>query len=229
MAEKQPDLTHEYLADSFDQVMNTYDLKQRLKVLIDIFLSQIDLENALVLDAGCGTGHASKRLEKLAFKVISVDLGHQLLRLTEKNANTIPTQASILNLPFCENRFDLVFSSEVVEHTPQPLLAVQELWRVIKPGGWLALSTPNKLWEFPVRLASTLKLRPYDGYENFLRPAELNSFITNLGGIVIQHRGIHLLPFQIPLFNIINRQMDKYGATLLPVMINQAILCQKLS
>jgi 2-polyprenyl-6-hydroxyphenyl methylase/3-demethylubiquinone-9 3-methyltransferase len=227
MAEKQPDLTHEYLADNFDQVMNFYDLEQRLKVLIDIFLSKINLENAWVLDAGCGTGHASKRLEKLAFKVISVDLGHQLLRLTQKKANTIPAQASILHLPFQDNQFDLVFSSEVIEHTPQPLLAVQELWRVIKPGGWLTLSTPNKLWEFPVRLSSTLRLRPYDGYENFLRPAELKRFITNLGGKVIQHRGIHLLPFQIPLLNIINRQMDKHGTTLLPVMINQAILCQK--
>jgi 2-polyprenyl-3-methyl-5-hydroxy-6-metoxy-1,4-benzoquinol methylase len=221
-------LTHEKLVDSFDEIMNSYDADRRLAVLIDDFLSEIDLEKAKVLDAGCGTGIGSKKLIEKGSDVTSVDLGFKLVKLTSQKAKSTPTQASILNLPFESNLFDIVFSTEVIEHIPDPLGAITELWRVIKPGGWLTLSTPNYLWQGPVRFASLVGLRPYDGYENFIRPVTLRNHIHQLGGKIIEHRGIHLFPFQLKTLHKINRNIDQFGKTLLPIMINQAILCQKL-
>lgn len=220
-------LTHEKLADSFDEIMNSYDADRRLSVLIDDFLSEINLEKAQVLDAGCGTGIGSNRLKEKGSDVISVDLGFNLVKLASRKANSTPTQASILNLPFESNQFDIVFSTEVIEHIPDPLSAITELWRVIKPGGWLTLSTPNYLWQIPVRFASLVGLRPYDGYENFIRPAVLRNHILQLGGVIIEHQGIHLFPFQLKILHKINRYIDQFGKPLLPIMINQAILCQK--
>ncbi len=65
-------LTHEKLADSFDEIMNSYDADRRLAVLIADFLSEIDLEKAKVIDAGCGTEIGSKRLKEKGSEVVSV-------------------------------------------------------------------------------------------------------------------------------------------------------------
>lgn len=220
-------LTHDRLVDSFDHVMYSYDVERRMTVLIDDFLARIDLKNAGVLDAGCGTGRASKILSERGSNVTSVDLGYNLVKLTKEKADTDTAQVSITELPFSSDSFDIVFCSEVIEHIPDPLQGVNELWRVLKPGGWLSLSTPNYLWQYPVRFASKIGLRPYKGYENFLRPARLRNHILELGGKIIEHRGIHLLPFQFSGLNKLNMYFDQFGDILLPVMINQAIFCRK--
>lgn len=65
--------------------------------------------------------------------------------------------ADIHKLPFNENEFSFVLCTEVVEHVIDPSLAIKELYRVLKPGGTLILSTrfvypihdsPNDYWRF---------------------------------------------------------------------------------
>jgi hypothetical protein len=66
-------------------------------------------------------------------------------------------------------------------------------------------------------------LRPYDGLENFVRPADLSGTFKSLRAEIVEHRGIHLLPFQIAALHPLLRLLDRYGQTLLPLMINQCI------
>ena len=49
----------------------------------------------------------------------------------------------IFHLPFADNSVDILISSEVVEHLPDPKPALQEMERVLKPGGYAMITTPN--------------------------------------------------------------------------------------
>lgn len=225
---QNPELTHDRLGADFDLLMNQYDISRRLDVLIDLFLKDVNLAGLSVLDAGCGTGRGAEQFAMRGAQVTAVDLGMRLLNRTQERCSSChPAQASVLQLPFADNTFDVIFSTEVIEHTPDPIASVHEMVRVLKPNGLLSLSTPNLLWQTPVRIASKLGLRPYDGLENFLSPRKLRLALQNTNGNVRQHRGIHLLPFQIRFLHPVIQYIDRFGKTLLPLMINQAILYQK--
>ena len=101
-----------------------------------------------VLDAGCGGGalvYASLRED--ASRVVGVDLSQKALLHTKRLVRTyLPDQenrvevrqASLLQLPFDDGLFDVVFSAGVLHHIPDsPEKAFAELVRVLKPGGVL--------------------------------------------------------------------------------------------
>ena len=216
-------LAHDRLADSFDELMNEYDVARRVDVLVHEFLAGLDLHGRRVLDAGCGTGRATAALAARGADVVAVDLGERLVARTRRRCACRALVGTVLSLPFPNASFDVVLSTEVIEHLPDPAAAVKEFARVLTPGGHLVLSTPNRLWQGPVRLASALRLRPYDGLENFMRPRELRQAAAGAGLDLVEHRGIHLLPFQITFMHPVLKYMDRYGAALLPLMINQAV------
>lgn len=203
--------------------MNEYDVSRRVEVLVGEFLVDADVRGRTVLDAGCGTGRGTAALAGHHADVVAIDIGLKLAAAARRRCACRPAVGNVMSLPFSDATFDVVLSMEVIEHLPDPALAVKEFGRVLKKGGHLVLSTPNWLWQAPVRLASALRLRPYDGLENFLAPRELRAAARNAGLTVLEHRGIHLLPFQIRPIQPFLRYMDRYGVALLPLMINQCL------
>lgn len=216
-------LSHDRLADRFDDLMNEYDVSRRVEVLVDEFLEDADVRLRLVLDAGCGTGRATAALARRHANVVAVDIGERLVTRARQRCECRPVVGSVVSLPFPDATFDVVLSTEVIEHVTHPPDAVKEFARVLKPGGHLVLSTPNWLWQAPVRIASALRVRPYDGLENFLTPAELRAAALDAGFVLVEHRGIHLLPFQIGWIHGLLKYIDRYGTSLLPLMINQCL------
>jgi 2-polyprenyl-3-methyl-5-hydroxy-6-metoxy-1,4-benzoquinol methylase len=221
------ELSHDRVAGQFDELMNEYDVTRRIEVLVDQFLTPQILTAGLVLDAGCGTGRGTHTLRQRGASVVALDIGYNLIKSVKLKYHCAATQSSILSLPFADQVFDVVFSSEVIEHTPDPAQAVRELYRVLKSRGHLVLSTPNWWWRWSVSLASRLGFCPYDALENWMRPGELRRVIESMGGQVLAHRGIHLWPFQLRVLNRWSRWMDRYGRILLPIMINQCMHCIK--
>jgi 2-polyprenyl-3-methyl-5-hydroxy-6-metoxy-1,4-benzoquinol methylase len=220
-------LTHDRLVRQFDALMDDYDLGRRNDVLVEHFLKDVDLRGALVLDAGCGVGGLTRALVAKGADVVALDIGPQLAATTRQRHGCDAVLGSLTGLPFRRDAFDVVLSSEAIEHTPDPAASVLELYRVLKPRGHLTLSTPNRLWQPPVRLASAIGLRPYDGFENFLWPSELRRVLERAGAQVREHRGVHLWPFQIRPLRGLSTRVDRWGIGLLPLMVNQCIWCTK--
>ncbi len=64
---------------------------------------------------------------------------------TDLNSPLADVKADICNLPFGDNLFDVILCNHVLEHIPNDTKAMQELYRVLKPGGWGIFQIPQDL------------------------------------------------------------------------------------
>lgn len=219
---------HEKLADRFEQVISEHDTRRRLEVLIDEFLTDDMVAGKEALEVGCGIGQFSAGLQRRGAVVTATDIGPQLLENTRRRVGCECVQVDALHLVdhFGPDRFDLVLSSECIEHTPDPVAALRQMAGVLKPGGFLSVSTPNKVWWPIVALATKLRVRPFDGYENFIWWGTMRSTLRDAGLRIVQERGLHLFPFQLGLHGL-STWCDRHLQALRGVMINICVLAQK--
>ncbi len=98
-----------------------------------------NLRGAAVLDVGGGPGYFADafRAAGAAYAGVDPDVG-ELTARGEAGANTV--RASGLRLPLADASLDLTYSSNVLEHVPQPEAMVREMLRVTKPGGMVLIS-----------------------------------------------------------------------------------------
>lgn len=64
---------------------------------------------------------------------------------TDLNSPLADVKADICNLPFEENKFDVILCNHVLEHIPDDTKAMSELYRILKPGGWGIFQIPQDL------------------------------------------------------------------------------------
>ncbi len=102
----------------------------------------VDVAGACVLDLGCGTGHNSRALRAAGATVVGLDLDALCARETAGHA-VVSVAADGMYLPFAEGCFDVVFCSNMLEHAPDPWLVLDEINRVLRPGGWAWVSFTN--------------------------------------------------------------------------------------
>lgn len=109
----------------------------------DIDLSKISDWN--VLDAGCGGGRYSAAWSKLGAKsVTGLDFSEENIATARERMrlnNVTFKHGNVLDMPFEDNSYDVVFCNGVLHHTPDWKRGVGEIVRVLKPGGlgWLYL------------------------------------------------------------------------------------------
>ena len=116
------------------------------KSAIDTF----DINYKTVLEIGCGRGGFSEYLSQQYLsigKLYACDYSESALELgrsrTKFSSKIVWQREDIQNLSFRDNTFDTVISCETIEHVPNPRKALQELYRVLKPGGKFILTCPN--------------------------------------------------------------------------------------
>lgn len=107
----------------------------------EIVLSALrGLKPEKVLDIGCGTG-----ANLLLFKgrVVGLDISFKALTLAKRRkTNAILVQGKAESLPFKENSFDLVLALDLLEHLPDDVKGLREMYRVLKKGGTLLVTVP---------------------------------------------------------------------------------------
>src|SRR5208282_6875070 len=98
-----------------------------------------------VLDVGCGTGVVAVTAARRGAKVTGLDLSPDLLERARKNASTAAvdvdfTEGDAEALPYPDASFDVVLSQFGHMFAPRPVVAAQEMLRVLKTGGRVAFS-----------------------------------------------------------------------------------------
>lgn len=98
-----------------------------------------------LLDAGCNTGEATREFAKRADYTAGVDFDPASVEAARQaNPGVDFAVATLEALPFDDARFDTAVCLDVLEHVDDDLAALNELHRVLRPGGTLILTTPHR-------------------------------------------------------------------------------------
>ena len=114
--------------------------KTREDIAIDL------VEGDRILDVGCWRGYTSETLAKRYKEVIGIDLLPKEIEKAKKRVKAKNVRFEVMDacsLKFPDNYFDCALFLEIIEHVENPIKALKEIYRVLKPGGCLVLSTPN--------------------------------------------------------------------------------------
>lgn len=218
---------YDTIADRFDAVMNRYDLDRRLDLVFHKYLAGEPLAGRTLLDVGCGTGWFAARATARQAHVTALDVSVRLLEKTRQKCPAALVAGDACRLPFPDAAFDFVMSSECIEHTHDPLQAVREMCRVVKPGGTVVLTVPNRIWRWSATFAAVFKLRPYEGLENWVSWWQLRRTLHSHGMRIVGMTGFHLFPPVLRFTWPTLRYLDRFGGAIGPVMLNVAVKAVK--
>jgi SAM-dependent methyltransferase len=143
---------------------------------IAAMLRLMDVEpGATVLDAGCGPGVHSVRVARAGFRVCAIDVSQTMLaeaqsRVTAAGAAALVefSMQDLTRLTFPDASFRYVFSWGVIIHIHEVEKALDQLTRIVEPGGKLALYVTNRsAWDHKLeRLLRFVLRKPLEGRES---------------------------------------------------------------
>lgn len=132
-------------------------------------LAQLHCAGAKVLDAACGAGYGARMLKDAgAASVEGVDIDGASIRRAERDYGGPGIRfrtGDVLRLPFGNGTFDVVVTFETIEHVPDGAVWLREAARVLRPGGRLIVSTPNREVTNPGVLFGGKVFNPYHAFE----------------------------------------------------------------
>lgn len=106
---------------------------------------KIPLDRKSVLDLGCGSGYWTKAIKDRLIapeRVIGLDFGDAFLEKARRVYGAEVVKGDFHHLPFDESTFDAIYADNTIEHSFSPHRVLQECFRVLKPGGILAMCVP---------------------------------------------------------------------------------------
>lgn len=147
-----------------------------------------------VLDLGCGAGRHSFAMYRRGADVVALDadadelagVGEMFAAMRAEGQVPATAEADVkegdaLELPFADGEFDRIVAAEILEHLPDDLRAIDELVRVLRPGGTVAVTVPRWFPELICWRLSTAYRDAPGGHVRIYTDAELTGKLEHAG------------------------------------------------
>lgn len=204
------------ISDFFDQDSGGRDksftqdriLGYEQEVRQQTLLSLISDSYLMGLDAGCGNGRDFIILLEHIQTIVGIDFSQGMVAKAKIKAGRVLegqhihlAMADVTRIPLRNSSFDFIACSEVLEHVPDWKKALLEFHRLLKPGGMLIVSTPNRISMYGLtrylgRLLIGTK-HPYDKWKSY---RELRNALRAAGFEIIDAKGSCYLPGDISYY-----------------------------
>ncbi|MEZ0391386.1 MAG: bifunctional 2-polyprenyl-6-hydroxyphenol methylase/3-demethylubiquinol 3-O-methyltransferase UbiG, partial [Pseudobdellovibrionaceae bacterium] len=167
-----------------------------------------------VLDVGCGAGFLSNYLGREGFSVTAIDLSVSSLEVARRRDETKQVhylQADAYDLPFDDGYFDVVTSTDFLEHVSEPKRVLKEISRVLGPSGFFFFHTFNRNWISKLLAIKSLewfvKNTPehLHVYDLFIKPKDLKKWMEDENMEVLEMHGIRPKILQLPVWRLLTR------------------------
>jgi len=162
-------------------------------VRLDYVRERTRLDDARILDVGCGGGLLSEALAQRSARVTAIDLAEDLVKVAKLHGLESGVQVdyrvqSVESLAAEQpGSFDAVTCMEMLEHVPDPAAILQACATLLKPGGSLFVSTLNRtpaafaLAIVGAEYVARLLPRGTHQYAAFIKPSELGGWLREAG------------------------------------------------
>jgi ubiquinone/menaquinone biosynthesis C-methylase UbiE len=144
--------------------------------------------NSRILDVGCATGRLLGTLASAGFgNLAGVDIAERIVSVSKRRLEQIGVLAELrvadaeTGLPWCSSSFDIVTVTGVFHHFFRPEMAIQEISRVLSPGGKVVIVDP---WFPPIVrhiINIALRVKPHSGDYRFYSPRGIIALFNRNG------------------------------------------------
>lgn len=151
--------------------------------------------NTTAIEIGCGEGFSTEKIRQMLPSQIKLSASEYVAQLVpkaqKKNPKVNIIQESVYDLKHDDNTFDIVFLLEVLEHLDYPNQALEEIKRIIKPGGYLIVGVPREpIWRI-LNMSRAKYLKDFGntpGHLNHWSSRGLIDVVEKNFGKVIKHK-----------------------------------------
>jgi ubiquinone/menaquinone biosynthesis C-methylase UbiE len=169
--EYQRDFSEIHPKTMFDELGRLQKARKTVAVIFDALRTAgIDPRETRVLDIGCSTGILTRHYAEFFGKVVGIDIDDGAVEWARKNRaadNVSYRVGDSMDLPFLTGEFDLVTCTHIYEHVPDAQRMLDEVHRVLRPGGFCYFAAENRL-------------RVWDGHYNLPFVTVLPRFLADL-------------------------------------------------
>jgi SAM-dependent methyltransferase len=192
-------------------------------------------QNGKFLDIGCGLGLGLAYANQLGFELYATEFDSGALEFVKSQFTVNVFQGELFDAKYPANYFDFIHISHVIEHVLDPIGYIEEMYRILKPGGILSIGTPDissrlYVWYRNYKLLTLSVPLIIDGLEHtFIFPKKLLAKLCSNKGFRIRlHYCVslgetiqNLLSYKIPFKKKVSRYLQNF------FKLNQWIVCEK--
>jgi phosphatidylethanolamine/phosphatidyl-N-methylethanolamine N-methyltransferase len=185
----------EYDSNNSKKTISGYFLQKSHKLLEDFLPNNKKSDS--ILEVGAGTGHHYAYINRKPLKYILSDSSDDMLEIaTKKYQNEINSglievdKQNATKLTYADNSFDRLIATHVLEHILNPVDALEEWNRVVKPGGIISISLPcdpGMMWRLGRYFGPRTQLQKQGVNYDYLQAAEHVNSIFNLVVFIRHH------------------------------------------